>query len=67
MDRIERCFQEFVSRNRGALQREYGAYGANPNVDYCPGGDCNHAHSFDAYARREFSEYRRQIQDEAAS
>ncbi len=66
MNRIERCYQDFVRRNREDLMKEYGAYSSNPNVDYCV-GECNHAHTFDAYARREFAEYRRQIQDDAQS
>jgi hypothetical protein len=70
MTRNERCFQDFVKRNQDDLMREWNHYRFNPNVDYCPcsgEGGCAHAHTFEAYARKEFEAYTCQIQDDKAA
>ncbi len=54
-----RALKAFVEKNKESLLAEYRQYGFQPHIDYCPAdGGCGHAHSFEAFAEREFDAWR---------
>ena len=60
-----RDYRSFCKVNEEDLLREWNTYRSQPHIDYCHGeGGCGHAHSFEAFKRREYDAYIQNFNDE---